>query len=585
MHKYLIIALSIFILTCESPERVWNNPNDSKGTLHPSEWSPTNLVMRRFSSNEISLSWEYDRENISGFKIDRKINANDWVVEYAVIEKDSRQWTDTDAIVSDSISYDYRLYAYAGIHSSAFETIVYNDIKPTSSTLMISLDNDSFKLSWTQNSDSTFLSYILYESQSEDMNSKTAIFNTGNNAETNYVVSAVMGESKYYQIITKNIFGLESSSNIIPLPMISFLKTFGGYHHDIGYSVLQTDDGGFVIGGQTYSFGNGDYDVWLIKTDSLGNEEWDKTFGGWDEDGCKSVIQTFDGGFLLTGYTKSFGSGSDDIWLIKTNSSGDEEWSQTHGGSGDELGYQVQQTDNGGYILVGSVDLTSNYDIWLINLDSQGDFIFGRTFGGGNNEYGRSVQQTDDGGYIIAGITSSDGTGQDAYLIKTNSSGHEEWNKTFGGSSSDDGESVQQTDDGGYIIAGTTSSFGNGSSDVWLIKTDNQGNEEWNKTFGGSSSDNGESVQQTDDGGYIIAGTILSSANGSMDVWLIKTDNQGNEEWNKTFGSWNSDNGYNVHDHCYSVQQTEDGGYIVTGGFDFDIVLIKTDSEGNVFGY
>ena len=367
----------------------------------------------------------------------------------------------------------------------------------------------------------------------------------------------------------------------------SFTTLFGGNQEDLGFSVKQTTDGGYIITGYTWSYGNGEEDIWLIKTDSQGNEEWNQTYGGNEDDKGFSVQQTSDGGYIITGFTDSYGSGEFDIWLVKTDSQGNEEWNQTIGGTEDDEGFSVQQTTDGGYIVTGYTLSFGNgeEDIWLIKTDIQGNEEWNQTFGGSEDDYGYSVKQTTDGGYIITGYLSNiENNSYDVWLIKTDSQGNEEWNQTFGGDEDDYGYFVKQTTDGGYIITGGTQSFGSGEQDVWLIKTNSQGNEEWNQTFGGTDGESSFSVKQTTDGGYIITGGTRSYGRGSSDVWLIKTDGQGNEEWNQTLGG-----SYN--DFGYSVDQTTDGGYIITGGIEspvygrYDICLIKTDSEGNTEPY
>jgi len=360
-------------------------------------------------------------------------------------------------------------------------------------------------------------------------------------------------------------------------PATVWTKTFGGSGNDRGHLVQQTSDGGYIIAGSTDSYGAGSDDVWLVKADSSGNLAWNKTFGGPSEDNGSSVQQTSDGGYIIAGATDSYGAGNADVWLIKADSSGDVAWNKTFGGPSEDYGNSVQQTPDGGYVIACT---TYSYgagsaDVWMIKTDSSGNMAWNKTFGSPLHDHGSSVDRTSDGGYIIAGWTDSYGAGNDdVWLIKADSSGDVAWNKTFEGSGDEYGHSVQETSDGGYIIAGATGSYGAGSDDVWLIKADSSREVAWNKTFGGPGDEYSHSVRQTSDGGYVIAGATGSYGAGSADVWLIKTDSSGSMAWNKTFGGSGNDYGH-------SVQQTSDGGYIIAGTTDsygaggYDIWLIK----------
>jgi hypothetical protein len=364
---------------------------------------------------------------------------------------------------------------------------------------------------------------------------------------------------------------------------ITFQRTYGGWLDDRAYSVHRTADGGFIVAGRTHSFGAGATDVYLIRTDANGDTLWTKTCGGTDDDCGLSVRQTNDGGYVIAGYTESYGVGGD-AYLIRIDTEGDTLWTRAFGGRSDDLGMSVQQTTDGGYIIAGHIFSSGagRYDVYLVKTNASGDTLWTRAFGGTSSEEGYSVQQTTDGGYVIAGLTYSYGAGlNDVYLIRTDVNGDTLWTRTFGGTDNDGGTSVQQTSDSGYIIAGTTESFGAGNDDVYLIKTDASGDTLWTRTFGGASNEWGYSVQQTSDGGYIMTGYTESFGAGQTDVYLVKTDAYGDTLWTKTFGGADDDCGL-------SVRQTSDDGYVIAGwtkssgagGEDF--YLIKTDSSGNV---
>ncbi len=315
---------------------------------------------------------------------------------------------------------------------------------------------------------------------------------------------------------------------------------------------------------------------------------WTRNFGddGWDF--CESVQQTSDGGYILTGVTGADVYHHSDIYLVKTDDEGFTQWTQTIGRSqteGRDYGLSIQQTRDDGYIITGFTFLASDNALlqaYLVKTDAWGDTVWTRTYGGPLNESGQSVQQTADGGYIITGYTYSYGAGDsDVFLVKTDDSGDIDWMKTFGGPSTEAGYEVQQTSDGGYVIVGSTFSFGSGDYDVYLIKTDASGDTQWMRTFGGDREDQGFSVRQTDSGGFIIAGATRSYGAGESDVYLIRTDDAGDTLWTRTCGGNGTDTGF-------SVWGTGRSGFITAGKSnsfgegDDDVYLIKTDDSGNI---
>ncbi|MBI4654591.1 MAG: hypothetical protein HY752_06310 [Nitrospirae bacterium] len=349
-------------------------------------------------------------------------------------------------------------------------------------------------------------------------------------------------------------------------------------------SIQQTSDGGYIVAGLTDSFGI-TADAWVLKLDSRGNITWQKTYDRNSYDSANSIQQTSDGGYIVAGYT-SFGADYDaDVWVLKLDSSGNVTWQKTYGGADPDYANSIRQTSDGGYIVAGGTNsFGAGYtDAWVLKLDSSGNVTWQKTYGGADWDCANSIRQTSDGGYIVAGWTA----GYDSWVLKLDSSGNVTWQKTYdGGADWDYANSIRQTSDGGYIVAGWTYSFGAGNSDAWVLKLDSSGNVTWQKTYGGAGGEFANSIQQTSDGGYIVAGYTFTSfgADYDADVWVLKLDSSGNVTWQKTYGG--------VHyDYANFIQQTSDGGYIVAGetssfGADYhaDFLVLKLDSSGSIPG-
>jgi hypothetical protein len=356
-------------------------------------------------------------------------------------------------------------------------------------------------------------------------------------------------------------------------PDTLWTKTYGGGDDDEGFSTCQTADDGFIIVGRTY--GTAQYDVYLIKTDENGGTLWTKTYGGAGNELGYHVQQTSDNGYIIVGGTNSFGSGWD-IYLIKTDSLGDTLWTRTY--ENGSTGYSVQQTSDSGYIIGGKRG-GSVGDACLIKTDENGDTLWTQIYGGAQDDACYWVRETTDGGYIAIGETRSFGAGYyDVYVLKTDINGDTLWAKTYGTAEDEQGWSVQQTFDHGYIISGFTGPYLM-ASDIYLIKIDSIGNLLWTKTYGGAADEKGRQVVQTSDTGYIVTGHTTSFGAGAYDVYVVRTDSLGDSLWTKTYGGTNNE-------RAWSVQQTVDTGYIITGGtYSFgtagsqDVWLIKTEPE------
>jgi uncharacterized delta-60 repeat protein len=324
-----------------------------------------------------------------------------------------------------------------------------------------------------------------------------------------------------------------------PSPVTTWAKTYGALDPDIAYSIQQTSDGGFIVAGTTSSLGAGSGDFWILKLNSNGTVAWQKTYGGTDSDDPYSIQQTSDGGFIVAGTTGSFGAGSGDFWILKLNGDGTVAWQKTYGGTGYDDPYSIQQTSDGGYIVAGETTSfgTMNFDLWVLKLNAGGSVAWQKTYGGTSDGYPNSIQQTSDGGYIVAGRTASFGAGGlDIWVLKLNADGSIAWQKTYGGSDNDAAYSIQQTSDGGYIVAGGFDSFGTGILDIWVLKLNADGSIAWQKTYGGSGFEFSPSIQQTSDGGYIVTGRTASFGAGGTDIWVLKLNADGSIAWQKTYG-------------------------------------------------
>ncbi len=390
-------------------------------------------------------------------------------------------------------------------------------------------------------------------------------------------------------------------------------RSFGGTDADFSHVGQTTSDGGYIVGGYSYSeisgnktsanFGSGDF--WVVKLDASGNKQWDRSCGGTNLDRITSLRQTSDGGYILGGISFSDASGNKassnygaaDYWVVKLDAAGNKQWDASYGGSSNEVLRSVQQTSDGGYI-VGGISLSGvsgnkagagfgANDYWIVKLNANGNKQWERTYGGSDSDELHALQQTTDGGYILGGYSSSDVSGNktsasfgngssDYWVVRLDVAGNKQWEKSYGGDDVDELRSVQQTADGGFIlgghsysgVSGNKSSSSFGSHDYWVVKLDTNGNKQWDRSYGGDDSENLHSVQQASDGGYLLGGVSSSRVSGNKltaspgsetgDYWIVKLGSTGDKQWEQSLpGSYS--------DEVFQLQPTGDDGYLLVG--------------------
>jgi hypothetical protein len=380
-------------------------------------------------------------------------------------------------------------------------------------------------------------------------------------------------------------------------PTIEWQKTFGGSRLDEAYGVQQTRDGGYIITGFTKSTDGdvtgfiGAIDFWVVKLNSTSEVEWKKTYGGTLSDEPFSIQQTEDEGYIIAGWVDSYNGdvtghhGDTDAWLLKLTKTGDVQWQRCLGGSGWDEAWSARQTIDGGYIMAGRSnstdgDVTSNHgglDYWVVKLNEDGIIEWEKSFGGSKEDNGYSVKQALDGGYIVAGEAKSfDGDvtdhwgDMDYWIIKLSPDGTLEWSKSFGGTALDRCNNVYACSDGGCIVVGQISSIDGdievryGGYDICAVKLSSTGEIEWQKTLGSSDHDWGRAVQQTTDGGYVVAGRVglhdidVVAPPGTASMWVVKLSPEGQIQWQKPMGG-------SMGEIANAIDQTTDGGYVAAG--------------------
>ena len=355
--------------------------------------------------------------------------------------------------------------------------------------------------------------------------------------------------------------------------------TLGGNGTQTGTSIIESRSGGYAIVG--LGTGLGDRDAFLIRLDQNGAFQWNQTYGGEDRDGAGGIVECSDGGFAITGGSSNFTTG-DHAWLLRTDANGNQLWNYTYPSNNLDAFGEIIELSGGGFAVSGYTGTfgAGGIDAWLVFFDALGQPIQNFTYGGTDDDYAIRMIRCQSGGFALAGTTSSYGEGiQSLWLLRVSDNGDLAWNRTYGGAGWDTLYGVVECQDGNLALAGTANSTGAGSWDMILILTDMNGHELWSKTYGGTDRDGAYGLVQLADFGFALAGWTYSFGAGSEDIWVVRTDQNGNQLWNQTVGG-------ESFDECFDIEKTSDGGFILVGDtynfgdpIDVWVLYFKDDSQ------
>ncbi len=382
-----------------------------------------------------------------------------------------------------------------------------------------------------------------------------------------------------YTVSVKSIYkGNASASSSIKIYVVNNKSIYGGEKWDEGVSVVPSLDGNFVIAAWTDSFSKDNADIYLTKL-----EEWEKTFGGENDDIATSMVRTKDGGYIITGLTSSFKVSYYDVYVLKVDKNGNKQWEKTYGGEGYDRGNSIKETKDGNYIIAG---ITESYgsgfeDIYVIKLNSKGDILWHKEYGTSGYDRAYDIIETSDGGYLMAGsVQNKNNNSEDGYILKLNSKGETQWVKSFEGKKNERFYSVVEAKTGGYIAVGETSSYGKGKSDVYLVKMDKNGKVLWEKNFGGDGRDEGQSVILANDGKSLMVVGMTEVSTGQYDGFCAKIDENGKLIWMKNYGGDGLDR---INSICATPNRyTLVGATQSFGAKSCDVLVLKIDENGNI---